>query len=180
VQLWDAIDSQRIATDVLPNDVDELRGEPSVDRWPDLGKVADLIFLSTGTNETALVEIGFEDAIIWPGGGEVAADPTIDGHDCTYRLLARMTREGLFAEAITFNYDCHYEGALIKEGFSERARPLTRRRWPEQLNCDTPPNSQSVIESTAIPSRRATHECPSSWSRIDARNSRAATIAIAR
>jgi hypothetical protein len=123
VQLWDAIDSRRIAIDVLPDDVDELRGQPSEDHWPDLGKVADLIFLSTGTNETALVEIGFDDAAIWPEGGEVAADPTIDGHDCAYRLLARMTREGLFAEAITFNYDCHCEGALIKEASAKgRAR----------------------------------------------------------
>ena len=48
------------------------------------------------------------------------------------------------------------------------------------LNCETPPNSQRVIESTSIPSRRATHECPSSWSRIDAKNSRAATMAIPR
>ena len=45
------------------------------------------------------------------------------------------------------------------------------------LNSATPPNSQRVIESTSIPSRRATHEWPSSWSRIDAKNSRAATIA---
>jgi hypothetical protein len=37
-----------------------------------------------------------------------------------------------------------------------------------------------VIESTSIPSRRATHECPSSCSAIDARKSRDATTAIPR
>ena len=60
----------------------------------------------------------------------------------------------------------------------------TRNSTPGLLNrplsCDTPPNSQSVIESTSIPSRRATHECPSSCSAIDARNSRDATTAIPR
>ena len=56
------------------------------------------------------------------------------------------------------------------------APALTNR----SLNSATPPKSQRVTDSTSIPSRRATHEWPSSWSRIDARNSRAATIAAPR
>src|SRR4051794_36394218 len=48
------------------------------------------------------------------------------------------------------------------------------------LNWDTPPNSQSVIPSISMPSRRACHACPSSCRRSEAKNSRAATTAIAR
>jgi len=48
------------------------------------------------------------------------------------------------------------------------------------LNCDTPPNSQSVIPSISMPSRRACHACASSCRSSETKNSRAATIAIAR
>ncbi len=85
----------------------------------DLGTVADSIYLERNREHLAVVEaLGLDDESCWPG---------MDGlpdHFCAYRVLARLVREDLFGEALTFNYDCGFERGLKDEGFlfSEGAR----------------------------------------------------------
>jgi hypothetical protein len=98
----------------------------------DLGKVADALRLEN-TDTQILEALAFEDATTWPSGEEVFADLDANPHSCVYRVLARLAKESLLTEAISFNYDCNFEGGLLKEGFF----PSTRRqpgRWPERFS----------------------------------------------
>jgi hypothetical protein len=60
----------------------------------------------------AVVEaLGLPDPALWPSADD------IDPHFCSYRVLARLAREGVFEQAVTLNYDCAYEAGLKGEGF---------------------------------------------------------------
>jgi hypothetical protein len=88
----------------------------------DLGAVADAIALSKN-QAAAVTTLGLDDPVLWP-----AADD-LTGHFCTYRVLARLAREDLFAEALTFNYDCGFEAGLKDEGFLFSPTTLRGRQW---------------------------------------------------
>ncbi len=76
----------------------------------DLGVVADALF-SVGDQEAVINALGLSDPVKWP-------DKTgLSDHFCSYRVLARLAREGFFSEAITLNYDCAFERGLDDEGF---------------------------------------------------------------
>jgi SIR2-like domain len=87
-----------------------------------LGEVADAIF--EGADQPAVVRaVGLHDPALWPGTDDV------DEHFCGYRVLARLAREELAGEAITFNYDCGHEAALKAEGFLRSPRTELGKEW---------------------------------------------------
>src|SRR5690349_19568051 len=98
----------------LPSDAAGLRD--------DLGAVADLIGL-TGEQKDIVDALGLADERQWP-----AADGYAE-HFCVYRVFARLAREGVFQEALTFNYDCAFEAALRHEGFLFGAATVRGERF---------------------------------------------------
>jgi SIR2-like domain len=78
---------------------------------PNLGDVAQEIYAATGSQRAVVDALGLHEPALWPRA------EAIPEHWCGYRVLARLTREGLFEEAVTLNYDCSYEAGLRCEGF---------------------------------------------------------------
>jgi SIR2-like domain len=89
---------------------------------PNLGDVADAIF-AAADQPTVVRAVGLPDPALWPGTDEV------NEHFCAYRVLARLAREDLMHEAITFNYDCGHEAGLKAEGFLRSARTELGKEW---------------------------------------------------
>ena len=92
----------------------------------ELGDVADAIFDKAG-QPGVVRAVGLPDPALWPGTDDVGK------HFCVYRPLARLVREDLMEEAITFNYDCGHEAGLKAEGFlrsprTERGQGVARPR----------------------------------------------------
>ena len=89
------------------------RFDPHVTNIPaDLGRVSEEIFMATNGDQATVVEIlGLDDVDLWPPAMGFAP------HFCTYSVLARLTREQLFENAFSLNYDCGYEAGLHGEGF---------------------------------------------------------------
>jgi hypothetical protein len=89
---------------------------------PNLGEVADAIF--AGAGQPAVVRaVGLHDPALWPGTDDVGE------HFCAYRVLARLAREDLMEEAITFNFDCGHEAGLKAEGFLRGPRTELGKEW---------------------------------------------------
>jgi hypothetical protein len=88
----------------------------------DLGEVADAIFEKAG--QPAVVRaVGLHDPALWPGTDDVAE------HFCAYRVLARLAREELMTEELSFNYDCGHEAGLKAEGFLRNPRTEFGKEW---------------------------------------------------
>src|SRR5215203_1973850 len=85
----------------------------------DMGVVADALF-NAGGQEAVVDALGLSDTTRWPDKGGLS------DHFCSYRVLARLAREGFFSEAVTLNYDCAFERGLYDEGFlfSPRRGPV--------------------------------------------------------
>jgi hypothetical protein len=114
--------SKALHADYIGDSSFEPRPSNYADIDTDLGAVADAIALVKGQKEV-VTSLGLGDPGLWP-----AADD-LTGHFCTYRVLARLAREDLFAEAITFNYDCGLEAGLKDEGFMFSPTTLRGRQW---------------------------------------------------
>jgi hypothetical protein len=94
------------------------------DLTPDLGRVADAIYLGRGNSQQAVLDaIGIPDRSQWPAADE------LDDHFCAYRILARLGREGLLDHAASLNYDCGGEAGMKAEGFSVNAGTVAGRSW---------------------------------------------------
>jgi len=92
----------------------------------ELGEVADAICAAAG--QVAVVRaVGLPDPALWPGTDEVGA------HFCAYRVLARLSREDVMDEAVTFNYDCGHEAGLKAEGYLRSARTESGKEWLDQV-----------------------------------------------
>lgn len=76
----------------------------------DMGVVADALF-TAGKQESVIDALGLADPTKWP---DIKG---LSDHFCSYRILARLAREGFFSEAISLNYDCAFERGLEDEGF---------------------------------------------------------------
>lgn len=76
----------------------------------DMGVVADALY-TAGKQEGVIDALGLADKAKWPD------KDSLSDHFCSYRVLARLAREGFFSEAITLNYDCAFERGLDDEGF---------------------------------------------------------------
>ena len=97
-----------------PSDLDREQGN--------LGVVADAIY-SAGSQSQVIEALGLANRSDWPDAED------LKDHFCSYRLLARLAREGLIAEAITLNYDCCFERGLEDEGFLFSPWELQGRAW---------------------------------------------------
>lgn len=89
---------------------------------PELGEVADAIFDKAGQNAVVRA-VGLHDPALWPSTDAVGE------HFCAYRVLARLAREELMNEEITFNYDCGREAGLRAEGFMRSPRTERGKEW---------------------------------------------------
>jgi hypothetical protein len=92
----------------------------------DLGAVADAVALVKG-QRGAVQMLGLDDPTLWPPADDLT------GHFCVYRVLARLAREDLFSEALTFNYDCGFEAGLKDEGFAFGPGRLRGRQWRDHV-----------------------------------------------
>jgi len=153
-QISQKIDRHEIAVDRLPSDFARIR--------TDFGKVADLVTLDNPPN-TILEEIGFDDTTRWPDSLEIAEAYDRSPHHCAYRVLARMAREKLTPESVTFNYDCHYEGGLRKEGFFPDTRGIRSGRWPELFTvvADATTHSSVLVRGDFVLNK--VHGCVDAW-----------------
>jgi hypothetical protein len=89
---------------------------------PNLGDVADAIY--DAADQVAVVRaVGLPDPALWPGADDIS------DHFCAYRVLARLAREELMAEVMTFNYDCGHEAGLKDEGFMWSPRTERGKQW---------------------------------------------------
>lgn len=92
-----------------------------------LGEVADAIFEHAG--QPAVVRAaGLHDPALWPGTDDIGE------HLCAYRVLARLAREDIMKEAITFNYDCGHEAGLKAEGFLRSPRTESGKEWRDHAS----------------------------------------------
>jgi SIR2-like domain len=128
-----------------------------------LGKLADLVHLHHPI-DLVLDQIGFRDLARWPDAEGVLAAYKTSPHPCPYRVLARMARERFIAESITFNYDCHYEGGLRKEGFFPDRR-LRHGRWPELFSVVADARTHSSVLSRGDVVVNKVHGCVDTWRR---------------
>jgi hypothetical protein len=101
-----------------PSDADGLQ--------EDLGAVADLIGLAGGQKDI-VDALGLADERQWPAGDGFTE------HFCVYRVFARLAREGVFQEALTFNYDCAFEAALRHEGFLFGGTTVRGETWRDHV-----------------------------------------------
>lgn len=113
-----------LASDMYDNYAPRRRSLPEghEDWAKDLGRVADAISL-TSDQRTAVNSLGLDDEALWPSSTH------IEEHFCGYHVLARMAREGMLQEAISFNYDSGFEAALSREGFQMGATAARGGEW---------------------------------------------------
>lgn len=157
-----------------PHDIDDIRS--------DLGKMADAIVLEHPPT-LVLENLGFRDENRWPGPQLVLEryEQESEPHRCAYRVLARMARERLIAESVTFNFDCHYEGALLKEGFFSRRRATHHNRWPEFFTVVADAESHASLAYRGEFVLNKVHGCVQTWrQRVDVDEPRATGSIIIR
>jgi hypothetical protein len=135
----------RLARDLARDLHAEYKSDPAFSPYPeqvdsfetDLGAVADAIRL-TRTQDELVRALGLDDEGLWPPADQLV------GHFCAYRVLARLAREDIFAEAITFNYDSGFEAGLHEEGFLFGPTTMRGRRWDDHATviADATTNSE--------------------------------------
>lgn len=169
--LWAAIDDGSIAMLSLPSDAAKLRADR------DLGAVADVIHLEHPP-ETTIEALGFADRKVWPGPLDVVGLHDTSPHECAYRVLARMARERLIGESVTFNYDCHFEGSLLREGFQFRTPGGSHASWPDRFDVVADKESHTSLEARGDFVLQKVHGCAETWRARRAANLREASEAI--
>ncbi len=128
----------------------------------DLGKMADAIHLEHSADEV-LKGLEFLDHKRWPSAREVAARFASQPHLCAYRVLARMAKERTITESVSFNYDCHFEGGLLREGFFMRHRASQHQRWPERYTVIANAESHAAVVHRGEFVVNKVHGCVETW-----------------
>lgn len=108
-------------------------------RKEDLGAVADAICLEREQAEL-VKSLGLDDRPCWPD---------VDGieeHFCSYCVLARLAREGVLSEAVTFDYDCGFEAGLRDEGFQLLPDAFRGRKWRDHATVVADPATNADVE----------------------------------
>ena len=132
----------------------------------DLGKMADALALIDGGNPSRIFDsLGFHDHAAWPSGDDLFKDTGSVPHPCAYRVLARMARERFVSEAVTFNYDCNFEGGLLQEGFFGSGRAVTHGRWPEIFTVVADAESHAAVTRRGEFVVNKVHGCVDTWRR---------------
>ena len=155
-ELFAKVESGEIKLANPPTDLEHIRS--------DLGKMADAISIEHSPN-LVMESLGFRDERRWPTPLQLFAryEQETEVHRCAYRVLARMAKERLFAESITFNYDCHYEGALLKEGFFSPRRATHQNRWPEFFTVVSDAASHASLAFRGEFVLNKVHGCVQTW-----------------
>lgn len=152
--LYESIKSGSLLTDSLA-DLGELRHE--------LGKMAEAAHLRLSQREILEV-LRFDDRAQWPSAEDAfAAYSGSPWHPCAYRVLARMAREGFISEGVTFNYDCHFEGALLKEGFFPSTWNVRHNRWPEVFSVVSNAETHGSVARRGDFVLNKVHGCVAAW-----------------
>jgi hypothetical protein len=126
-----------------------------------LGAVADAIRLVRTQNEV-VEAVGLDDPALWPNADDLR------GHFCAYRVLARLAREDLFSEAVTFNYDCGFEGALTDEGFLFSSRTIRGRRWHDHATVVADAKENARLEPRGALVLNKAHGCAARYRELAA------------
>lgn len=129
----------------------------------DLGRVADAIAL-TANQRTAVNALGLNDHTQWPGRKQVRP------HFCGYHVLARMAREGMLQEAISFNYDCGFEAALGQEGFQLGSSAASGGEWLDHTTVVVDHATHCEPQRRGAFVLNKVHGCAEHYRRVLARN----------
>jgi hypothetical protein len=125
---------------------------------PSMADVTEAIYVNAG--QLAVVEaLGLPEPALWPGAEEVPE------HFCAYRVLARLARERLFAQAVTLNYDCTYEAGLLSEGFLLAPGGTLGGRFPDHVTLIADARSASNTAQTGSLVLRKLHGCAARYRR---------------
>jgi hypothetical protein len=117
----------------------------------DLGAIAEAIFAVAG-QRTVVDLLGLPDTTLWPTAEHIGA------HFCAYRVLARLAREDLFDDAVTLNYDCHYEAGLRKEGWLLAHDVRGGRRFRDHVKVMSDASTAGSTAATTLALRKI-HGC---------------------
>jgi hypothetical protein len=130
----------------------------AADLQPLMADVTEAIYVSAG--QLAVVQaLGLPEPALWPSAGEVPE------HFCAYRVLARLTREQLFAQAVTLNYDCTYEAGLLSEGFLLTPGITPGGRFPDHVTLIADARSASDTTHAGSLVLRKLHGCAAHYRR---------------
>lgn len=154
----------RLARDVAADMHAEYMADPSYTPRPsnhgdftnDLGAVADAVHMVHG-QRSVVTALGLHDRTLWPD----AVD--FEEHFCLYRVLARLARESLFEEALSFNYDCGFEAGLAHEGFMFSPTTMPGRQWNDHVTVITDAERNSRLEKRGAFSLIKAHGCASRY-----------------
>jgi hypothetical protein len=125
---------------------------------PLMGDVTEAIYVSA--NQDAVVKaLGLPEPALWPAAAEV------HDHFCGYRVLARLAREQLFAQAATFNYDCAYEAGLLDEGFTLAPGATPGARFPDHVTLIADARAANDTTRPGSLVLRKLHGCAASYRR---------------
>ncbi|HSH39907.1 MAG TPA: SIR2 family protein [Chthoniobacterales bacterium] len=152
-----------------PSDVSSARS--------DLGRMADAVALVR--SPTAAVEaLEFRNAVLWPSPAEAFQRHDTQPHPCAYRVLARMAKERFLVEGVTFDYDCHFEGGLLKEGFFPNSRRTHHHRWPELFTVIANARLHASVLRRGEFVLNKVHGCAETWRRDSSVDADAASEGI--
>lgn len=128
------------------------------DSKDDMGLVADALFIKGG-QESVIDALGLSEESSWP---ELDGYPE---HFCTYRVLARLAREGYLSEAISLNYDCGFERGLDDEGFHFEPWTLHGREWLDHATVVTGASTHFQLDKRGEMVLTKAHGCASAYRR---------------
>ena len=145
--------ARELGKDLLEDYQRDARFAPHVkDLEANLGVVAEEIYLKAG-QRTVVEVLGFPDPALWPPASAITE------HFCAYRVLARLSREQLFREAITLNYDCGYEAGLHGEGFALEPDVRPGRVFPDHATVIADERTASNVDKKGPVVLRKLHGC---------------------
>ncbi len=124
-----------------------------------LGDVAEEIYVATGSQRAVVEALGPHEPGLWPGA------TAITEHWCGYRVLARLTREDLFDNAITLNYDCGYEAGLRGEGFLLEPDSRAGRNFSDHATIVADARTGSSVDAPGSLVLRKIHGCAAHYRR---------------
>jgi SIR2-like domain len=133
---------------------DPLFAPHAAELGPDMADVSEAIYTTPGHSQLAVVQaLGLPDPALWPDAAH------IEPHFCAYRVLARLAREDLFAQAVSLNYDCGCEAALKAEGYLLAPASTPGARWRDHATLIADPQSDSSTARAGSLALRKLHGC---------------------
>ncbi len=145
--------ADRIGKDLLDDYKSDPSHHPHAARLgPNMADVTEAIYLNAG--QVAVVRaLGLHDPALWPDA------ESITPHFCGYRVLARLAREQIFAQAVTLNYDCAYEAGLHSEGFLLARGATPGALWRDHVTLIADAQSATDTELPGSLVLRKLHGC---------------------